>query len=164
MKRMLWLLPALILFVCAPASAEYSQADRDYKAAHLNELAPYGPGTNEALRPVWKQLIRICAEQGDNDIADAIFGVMARTDGITSTQYGLDLYDLFRANPLFFVEATERYFRGDFSRMLWVWINEVGDVSVFQLEEQLAPLSDNPQVEKFLSTARRMHREMLGQP
>ena len=164
MKRGLWLSAVLVLFMCVPAGAEYPLADREYKVAHLHELVPYGPGTNEAVRPVWQRLIRICAEQEDGDITDAIFGVEKRADGITSTQYGLDLYDLFRANPLFFVEAAGRHYSGDFVRILEVWINEAGEVSVFQLEKVLAPFSGNPQVEQFLSTAQRIQRRMMAQP
>lgn len=163
-KRVLWLLAVLGLFMVPPAGAEYPPGDRDYKAAHLHELVPYGPGTNEAARPVWQRLIRICAAQQDGDIADAIFDVAQRTDGITSTQYGLDLYDLFQAAPGFFVKAAGRYYGGDFVTVLAVWINEAGEVSVSQLAEALAPFSGDSQVERFLSTARRMERALTDHP
>lgn len=163
--RLISIVALSIMLASAPTliqGAENPQTDKAFKEAHLNNLKPYGPGVNEEQRPIWKRLISIAAQHKDYEIAKKIFEISTKADGIMATQYGLDLFELYKLNPLFFVNSVDRYYKSDFRKFLAIWINEAGDVTHEQLVSHAKKASSNKLVKRFLETAGIMEQAMFS--
>jgi len=130
---------SLGLFLLVSASggaADYTFKDKSFKEQKLRALTPYGPGFNEEQRTIWNEFVRIAALYEDFDITDRIFELRDKADGIMSTQHSLDLFDICKNNPFFFIRAVDRYYSGNFRAFLSVWINETDEITVQQITLQ----------------------------
>src|SRR4030067_2383704 len=151
----------LILLVSASGgAADYTFKDKSFKEKNLRTLEPYGPGFNEEQRAIWKEFIRMAARYEDFDITDRIFELKDKTDGVLSTQYSLDLFDLYKKNPLFFMKAVDRYFSGNFKAFLPVWINETEEVAIKEIKDVVKGVPKNKLMDDFLKSADYLYKEM----
>lgn len=164
--KLFWAVSFLLVLIIVPTfirAAEYSPSDAAFKSANIDRLKPYGPGFNEEQRPIWQRMIIIAAKYEDYAIAKKMFRIHGQVDGAMFTQYSLDLFELYKQNPLFFVGSVERFYEGDFGKFLPIWINETFDVTAEDLMEHATNVSRNKSMERFLRTANELHQQMLGQ-
>lgn len=141
---------------------EYSPADEAFKVANIGQLTPYGPGFNEEQRPIWQRMIIIAAKYEDYEIAKKMFEMHDHADGVMATQYSLDLFELYKHNPVFFVASVEHFYKGEFGKFLPIWINETFDVTAADLVKYAMGVSQNTSMERFLRTASEMHQQMIN--
>lgn len=151
---------ALFLINSFSWGMEYSSKDKSFRERNLRTLEPYGPGYNEEQRPMWKEFIRMAALYEDFDITARMFALKDKTDGVLSTQYSLDLFDLYKTNPLFFVKAVDRYYKGNFKVFLPVWLNATYDVTIEEIKEVAKRVPNNKQMDAFLKTAVSVYEKM----
>jgi hypothetical protein len=142
----------LILFASVSSGADYTFKDKSFKEKNLRALKPYGPGFNEEQRALWAEFIRMAALYEDFDITARMFALKDKTDGVESTQYSLDLFDLYKKNPIFFVKALDRYYRGNFKAFLPVWINETQDITTEEIKQVAKGVSKNKLMDTFLKS------------
>lgn len=156
----LWL--SLTIVPTVVGGVEYSPADEAFKSASIGQLKPYGPGFNDELRPIWQRMITIAAKYEDYEIAKKMFQIHDEVDGAMATQYSLDLFELYKLNPVFFVASVERFYNGEFGKFLPIWINETFDVTAADLVQHATSVSQNASMERFLRTANELHQQMIS--
>lgn len=138
----------------------YSLEDKKTKTINIDNLKPYGPGFNEEQRPVWQKMIKLAVKYEDYEILENMFLIHAEVDGVMSTQYSLDLFEIYKQKPLFFVNSVDQFYRGDFRKFLPVWINEAYDVQFRDLKKYATGITENKVMALFLKTAEELNNQI----
>jgi len=138
----------------------YSLEDKKTKTINIDNLKPYGPGFNEEQRPVWQKMIKLAVKYEDYDILENMFLIHDKVDGVMSTQYSLDLFEIYKQKPLFFVTSVDQFYRGDFKKFLPIWINETYDVHIKDLKKFATGIAENNVMALFLKTAEELNNQI----
>ena len=162
MRLLLVIVASLLLFIFPIflIAGEYSAEDEQYKKANIDKLKPYGPGFNEDQRPIWQKMIKIAVKYEDYEIVEKIFIIRNETDGVMATQYSLDLFEIYKQSPLFFINSADRFFEGEFSKFLPIWINETYDININDLKKYSTGHTNNKLMKKFLSEAEEINNRI----
>jgi len=138
----------------------YSLEDNQTKTIYIDNLKPYGPGLNEEQRPIWQKMIKLAVKYEDYDILKNIFLIHDEVDGVMATQYSLDLFEIYKQKPLFFVNSVNKFYRGDFKKFLPIWINETYDVQIKDLIKYAIGITENKVMALFLKTAEELNDQI----
>ncbi len=114
---------------------------------------------NEDQRPIWQKMIKIAVKYEDYEIVEKIFIIRNEADGVMATQYSLDLFEI-QQNPLFFINSVDRFFEGEFSKFLPLWINETYDMDINDLKKYSTGHTENKLMKKFLSEAEEIDKRI----
>jgi hypothetical protein len=123
---------------------------------NTNMLKEHFPGIKEQDE-YWDKLIEKVTKDENYETIVSIFDLSKRTDGITAEQYSLDLFNLYKRNPLFYIESADKYFNGDFSKVMAFWINEAGDIKIDDIKYHSKDFNENPLVVKFILKAEELN-------
>jgi hypothetical protein len=150
----------LLLLICAHAAfgVEYTSEERAFREEAVATLRPYGPGYDEGQREIWQRLIGLAASHEDEEIVRAMFAAGEKADGVTATQFDLDMFELYKQNPAFFARTVKKYFKGGIEGFLPLWINEIGDVSLADVIEHAGEPVTDPVLKEFVEEAVRQER------
>ncbi len=159
-SRILVLLLGLICISSDSWGLDYAPKDKSFKDKNLRALEPYGPGLNEEQRPLWQEFIRMAALYEDYDITEKMLSLRDETDGVASTQYSLDLFALYKRNPVFFVKAVDRYYKGKFKVFLPVWLNGTLDITLDEIRTVVKDAPRNASMETFMKSVDSFYQEM----
>lgn len=159
-KIMLSVFVILIVLPCNTLCTDYSQEDKNFKEENLSKLREYGPGFNGKQKELWSKFITIAARHEDYDIIKVMFNLRDNTDAATANQYALDMFELYKGNPNFFVKSLNRYYKGDIKKFLPTWINEIGDITYEQVIHYTDQISDKELTRKFIEAAKNVKLEM----
>lgn len=159
------LLPVVLLAQTALAT-EYDPRDEADRNAYLPLIQPYLPDDADQSA-MWSRLLEIAEYYDDELIVERIISLADEADGARSTQYALDLFDLYRRMPRTFSSVADRRHDGDFEPLLSIWINEVGDVTADMIAEAAAAdLSRRgygvAELNRLVETAVAMENRMFG--
>lgn len=143
----------LCIFPLFLIAGEYSAEDEQYKKANIDKLKPYGPGFNEDQRPIWQKMMKIAVKYEDYEIIEKILLVRDEVDGVMATQYSLDLFELYKQSPLFFIESVDKFYAGNFDKFLRIWINEAYDITINDIKKYSTGHTENKLMKKFLLKA-----------
>ncbi len=142
------LITSMSTFVTAGTDKPLSKSDQVFKQGHLSNLG--APGFNN--EKVWHRLIAIAAKNEDIAIIDKIFSMgNSGVDASYATNYSNYLFELFNANPSFFLKNADRFYQHKWSPVLDWWINEIGDYSVEDLEKVTKKITTDRQPEQILA-------------
>ena len=144
---------SFFLFSVFTMASGYSVEDEQFKKENIDKLKPYGPGFNEDRRPIWQQMMKIAVKYEDYEIVEKILLVRDEVDGVMATQYSLDLFELYKQSPLFFVESVDRFYAGNFDPFLRIWINEAYDIVLDDIKKYSTGHSENTLMKQFLLKA-----------
>ena len=155
MRLFLVIAASLLLFIFPIflIAGEYSAEDEQYKKAYIDKLKPYGPGFNEDQRPIWQKMMKIAVKYEDYEIVEKILLVRDEVDGVMATQYSLDLFELYKQSPLFFIESVDKFYAGNFDKFLRIWINEAYDITINDIKKYSTGHTENKLMKKFLLKA-----------
>ncbi len=157
---MLSILVILIVLPCNTLCTDYSQKDKNFKEENLSKLREYAPGFNGKQKELWIKFIFIAAKHEDYDIIKVMFSIRNKTDAATANQYSLDMFELYKRNPNFFVKSLNRYYEGDIKKFLPTWINEAGDIAYEQIINYTDEISNKESAKKFIEAAKNVKQEM----
>jgi len=162
MRLLLVIVASLLLFIFPIflIAGEYSAEDAQYKKANIEKLKPYGPGFNENQRPVWQKMIKIAVKYEDYEIVEKILLVRDEVDGVMATQYSLDLFELYKKSPLFFIESVDKFYAGNFDKFLRIWINEAYDIVINDIKKYSTGHTENKLMKKFLLKAEELDSQI----
>ena len=162
MRLLLVIVASLLLFIFPIflIAGEYSAEDAQYKKANIEKLKPYGPGFNENQRPVWQKMIKIAVKYEDYEIVEKILLVRDEVDGVMATQYSLDLFELYKQSPLFFIESVDKFYAGNFDKFLRIWINEAYDIVINDIKKYSTGHTENKLMKKFLLKAEELDSQI----
>ena len=90
-----------------------------------------------------------------------IFEIAKQTDGVTATQYSLDIFEIYKRNPIFFVKSVDKYYKSDYTYILSRWINEAFDVTLEDLKKYSSDYSTDPIIINFLSRAEALNDKLF---
>ena len=138
----------------------YSFEDNKTKTVYIDNLKPYGPGFNEEQRPIWQKMIKLAVKYEDYEILENMFLIHDEVDGVMATQYSLDLFEVYKQKPLFFVNSVDQFYRGDFKKFLLIWINETFDIQIKDLKKYAIGITDNKVMALFLKTAEELNDQI----
>jgi hypothetical protein len=155
MRLFLVIVASLLLFIFPIflIADEYSAENEQYKKANIDKLKPYGPGFNENQRPIWQKMMKIAVKYEDYEIVEKILLVRDEVDGVMATQYSLDLFELYKQSPLFFIESVDKFYAGNFDKFLRIWINEAYDITINDIKKFSTGHTENKLMKKFLLEA-----------
>ncbi len=139
---------------------DYSQEDKNFKKENLSELRAYAPGFNGKQKELWSKFISIAVKHEDYDIIKVMFSFWNKTDAALSTQYALDMFEIYKGNPDFFVKSLNRYYEGDIKKFLPIWINETYDITYEEVIHYTNQISDKELTRKFIEAAKNVNLEM----
>jgi hypothetical protein len=151
---------SLAIFPTFIMADNYSLEDKKFKTINIDKLKPYGPGFNEEQRPIWQQMIKIAVKYEDYEILENMFLIHDEVDGVMSTQYSLDLFEIYKQKPLFFVNSVDQFYRGDFNKFLPIWINETFDIQIKDLTKYAIGITENKVMKIFLITAEELNNQI----
>jgi len=162
MRFLLVIFASLLLFIfpILLIAGEYSAEDEQYKKANIDKLKPYGPGFNEDQRPIWHQMMKIAVKYEDYEIVKKILSIRNEVDGVMATQYSLDLFELYKQSPLFFIESVNDFYAGNFDKFLRIWINEAYDIVINDIKKYSTGHTENKLVKKFILKAEELDRQI----
>ena len=150
----------LFIFPIFLIAGEYSAEDEQYKKANIDKLKPYGPGFNEDQRPIWQKMMKIAVKYEDYEIVEKILLVRDEVDGVMATQYSLDLFELYKQSPLFFIESVDKFYAGNFDKFLRIWINEAYDIVISDIKKYSTGHTENKLMKKFLLKAEELDSQI----
>jgi hypothetical protein len=162
MRLLLSIVSSLLLFIFPIflIAGEYSAEDEQYIKANIDKLKPYGPGFNEDQRPIWQQMMKIAVKYEDYEIIEKILLVRDEVDGVMATQYSLDLFELYKQSPLFFIESVDKFYAGNFDKLLRIWINEAYDIEIKDIKNYSTGHTGNKLMQKFLLKAEELDNQI----
>lgn len=105
-------------------------------------------------------MIKIAVKYKDYEIIEKILLVGDEVDGVMATQYSLDLFELYKASPLFFVESVDKFYAGSFDKFLRIWINEAYDIEINDLKEYSIGHTENKIMKKFILKAEELDSQI----
>lgn len=151
---------SFFLFSVFTMASEYSLEDEQFKKENIDKLKPYGPGFNEDQRPIWQQMMKIAVKYEDYEIVEKILLVRDEVDGVMATQYSLDLFELYKQSPLFFIESVDKFYAGNFDKFLRIWINETYDIQINDIKKYSTGHTENKLMKRFLLKAEELNSQI----
>ena len=131
-----------------PKVAEAAKSTKIEKPG-TGKLAPHDPFIASHNKK-WEDEIEHVTSNEDFERIKEIFNLKQQVDGIFSHQYSIDLFNIYKKNPLFFVKAVYKYYPDRSYEMIDVWINEAGEVSLEDLINAAKHMKDNVLIKKFI--------------
>jgi len=110
---------------------------------------------------IWNRLIEIVPKEENYDKMIEIFEIAKQTDGVTATQYSLDIFEIYKRNPIFFVKSVDKYYKSDYTYILSRWINEALDVTLEDLKKYSSDYSTDPIIIDFLTRAEALNDKLF---
>ena len=130
------------------------------KVIQKNIIEPHAPW-NKNHNQMWeKNFTKVTKEQNYN-LMKKVFEISKKTDGIFSTQYSLDLFEIYKKNPVFFVKSAAKYYNGNYTHILKFWINEVGDITLDDIKKHSKKVSNNSFIIKFIKQAEILNTDLF---
>jgi len=162
MRLLLDVVASLLVFIFPIflIASEYSVEDERYIKSNIDKLKPYGPGFNEDQRPIWQQMMKIAVKYEDYEIVEKILLIGDEVDGVMATQYSLDLFELYKQSPLFFIESVNKFYAGNFDKFLRIWINEAYDIELNDIKKYSTGHTENKLMKKFLLKAEELDSQI----
>lgn len=164
MKRAIkvFMISLFVALVALAANAQqYTPDEKAFRDKALSSLKPYGPGFNEEQRGAWQRLMEMAVGHEDYEIADRMHSLRNKADGVMYTQYALDMFELYKKNPVFFASSVDRFFLGFYEAFLPIWINEAGDVTAEDLRKRAGKHGGQGKLKKLLDKAAEMEKKLF---
>ena len=142
------LLSLIILTLVVLGACNKSHEDYSTKTWKLGKLTAHDPST-EAANTKWANEIHYVTANEDFQRMKLIFEFHTETDGISANQYSLDLFEIYKRNPVFFIQSVYKFYPQNPPSVIGHWINEVGDFQLEDIIKVVKPHMHKPLVQQF---------------